>query len=54
MYALELNFKVDLYFTSDPDLTHDMVLIPINDIIFLNCLKNEHFKYQNLHYNELR
>ena len=30
---LELTFKVDLDFISDLDLTHSMVLIPINGII---------------------
>ena len=30
---LKLTFKVDLNFISDLDLTHSMVLIPINGII---------------------
>ena len=30
---LNLTFKVDLDFASDLDLTHSMILIPINDII---------------------
>jgi len=30
---LDLTFKVDLDFISDLDLTHSMVLIPINGII---------------------
>jgi len=36
---MDLTFKVDIHFTSDLDLTHNMVLISINVIILLKLFR---------------